>query len=239
MEIAVTSESAKLSDTEIAFMVAACSAQAEEFCLAWGLPIVPVAFYAKGTVLPDSVTHAMVLVDDIDSPGALGYHDDTAGVIYGRVLVQDVVSTGITLSHECLELIGDPTCDKYEQWSGDRLQAKEACDRVEADSYDQMVTLLGETRTMQVSNYLLLAAFQPGSAGPWDRMGRLATWDGQSPGGYCIAMDTGGNVTNVFAERGAMPATFARKLVNPTSRTLRRLRNPPRPPVTSPEGAAA
>lgn len=239
MQIAVTSESAKLQDPDLAFLVAACNAQAAEYCAANGIPDVPVAFYSRGTVLPPGTTHAMVLVDDLDVAGALGYHDDAAGVIYGRVLVQDLDATGITLSHECLELIGDPTCDKWEPWSNGRQQAREACDRVEGDSYIETVTLLGETRGVSVSNYLLPAAFAPDSAGPWDRMGRLTSWDGQTPGGYCIAMDAGGNVSNVFASRGAVPFSFARKLTNAQSRTLRRLRNPPRPSVVSPEGAAA
>lgn len=226
MEIGITTESARVQDADLAFIVKACSQQAEEFCAAWGLPVVPVAFYKRGTVLSLQTTHALVIVDDLDAPGALGYHTDEAGVIYAKVLAQDTEATGLTVSHEVLEMIGDPKCNDWRPYSAGRLQAKEACDRCEADSYSEPTTVLGETRGIPVSNYLLPAAFAENSVGPWDRMGRLPSWDAMSPGGYVILRDQSGNVTNVFAERGKVPSSFGRKLTNPQSRTLRRLRSP-------------
>ena len=224
MEIAVINESTRISDADVAFATRACAQQAEEFCAAWGIPQTAVAFYARGTAIPVTTTHAMVLVDDIGDPGILGFHDVDEGVIYGRVLVQgDYQATSVTLSHEVLELLGDPRCNEWAPWTGTRMQAREAADRVEGDTYVETATILGETRGVNVSNYLLPSAFVPGSAGPWDRMGRLTSWDGMTHGGYVIVRDEAGNVSNVFASR-AVPDGFYRKLVNPRSRTLRRLR---------------
>jgi hypothetical protein len=240
VNIALTSESDLVSDSELAFIAAACNAQAEEFCRAHGLPFVSVSFYARGTKLPSSTTYALVIRDQIDAPGAAGFHDvDGNGVPYGELLAQDPTSTGVTASHEIQELILDPPCDFWAPWSSGRRQAKEACDRVEADTYVQRVTVLGETRDVPVSNYLLPPAFVEGSAGPWDRMGLLKSWDEIRPGGYCIVMNARGDVSNVFGDSRTVPQSFARKLTNPSSRTLRRLRNPPRPSMTSPESAGS
>jgi hypothetical protein len=236
VNIALISESDRIGDADLYFMAAACSAQAEEFCRAYGIAPILVSAYSRGTKLPPETTHVATIKDTLGVPGALGFHDVSGPVEYIEIEAQDVTSTGVTASHEVLELLGDPTCDKWAPWRDGKQQAREVADRVEGDNYVETVTVLGETRPVNVSNYLLPAAFEAGSAGPWDRMNRLTSWDGLTPGGYVIVQDAAGNVANVFAEKGAMPSSFARKLVNPLSRTLRRLRNPPRPSITSPEG---
>jgi len=55
----------------------------------------------------------LYLMDYTDSPGALGYHTETAnGVPWGRVFVKTAQQLGyswtVTLSHELLEMLGDP-----------------------------------------------------------------------------------------------------------------------------------
>src|SRR5882724_9792629 len=97
---------------------------------------------------------------DIDTPGALGFHDDVNGVVFARVKYQGE-ETSVTLSHEVLEEMGDPACDLYLSLGDGREQAGEACDRVEGDTYS--------VDGVHLSNYLLLAAFQPDSTGPWDK----------------------------------------------------------------------
>ena len=221
MEIGIVKATDAISDKDVAFIAEACSQQAEEFCAAWGLPVVPVSFYVRGAAPSESVSHAFVIVDTIE-PGMLGMHTEWAGIPNAEVLLQDVAGTSSTCSHEVLEMIGDPLCNLWAPYTNGRRQAREAADRVEADVYYEPVTILGETRSMPVSNYLLPSAFVTDGAGPWDRMGRLTSWDGMTPGGYCIVQDAAGNVANVFADR--VPETFARKLANPNSRTLQRLR---------------
>lgn len=223
MEIAVVNESATLGDSDVAFMVAACAQQAEELCLAWSLPFVPVAFYAKGTSLSPKTTHAMVLTDSLNEPGALGYHSDDGGVIYGRVQAQGIPATGITLSHECCELIVDPTCDQWCPMPDGRKVAKETSDPVEGDSYVESVTVLGETRGIALSNYILPSWLEADGKAPFDRMSRCLAPFAMTDGGYLIVRDEHGDVSNVFAGYGP-PMTFGRKLTNARSRTLRRLR---------------
>lgn len=227
MQICVTSDSDRIADDDLAFLVAACDQQAEEFCRDWGLAYVPVVFYARGTDLGPKVTHALVIVDDIGQPGIRGFHDvDDNGVAFARVEAPDTAAElGRILSHECLELIGNPKLDKWAPWRGKLQQAVESCDRCQDDTYLESVEIIGETRGVAVSNYLLPAAFEPNSVGPWDRMGRLRTWDDVSlPGGYTITRDELGRVVPVFGSRATASADVLRKFVNPQSRTTKLMR---------------
>lgn len=221
--IAVTvADGCSADPARVAAWCEAVDKQAREFADAWRVEYTPVLFFSgdvltklKGKALKDFTSDARLLTieDDVGDPGALGYHDDVAGVIFARVMFQGE-PTSITLSHEVLEEMGDPTCDAWVDIGGGRQQALEACDRVEGDNY----ILDG----VAVSNYLLPSAFD-GSAGPWDKLGVLKHWDGMSGGGYMIVRAEDGTVTDVFAETKHAKATVATKRARPDSRLARRL----------------
>jgi hypothetical protein len=52
----------------------------------------------------------IVMLDDLDEPGALGYHVDRFGQPYALVALTD--SWSLTASHECLEMLADPFGDR-------------------------------------------------------------------------------------------------------------------------------
>jgi hypothetical protein len=221
-EIAVCNRSRNLSDHDLAFMVEACAAQVEEAAAAWGIPPVPVQLYRNGEGVLPPVCWVFTVVDSIDMTGALGYHDDWAGTIYGQILAQGD-ATSVTLSHECLETLVDRTCTGWRPLPDGRDVALEVCDPCESDSYLQSVTIFGETRGVMLSNYVLPSWFDPAGQFPYDRLRRLGSGaPTQTPGGYILVRDQDGNVSNVFAS-GHMPARMIQKLSNPRSRTLRRL----------------
>jgi hypothetical protein len=220
VRIAVMSESARVSDADLQFMAEACHRQAIECADAWSLPRIVVSFYRRGTDLPPATTNLMSIVDTIDVDSALGYHTDYGGIIYGLVLAQDTVGTGVTLSHEILEMLVDPDA---EEWRGD--VALEVCDPVEADVYQSPpVTILGETRQVLLSNYVYPAWFDVAASGPYDRMGKLTAPLAMTSGGYVIKRNPDGTSRTVFARTGDVPASWYRKLINPKSRTMGRLR---------------
>lgn len=237
MQIVVTIAPGCVADPrKVAFWCLACDQQATEFAQAWGIEPTPVNFYSADVLakMDDATMQKFVadsrlltIQDVLDAPGALGYHTDVAGVIFACVLYQGD-ATSITISHEVMEEIGDPTCDVYIPMGDGRSQAKESADRVEGDSYTETATIGPDSVPVDVSNYLLPSAFVPGSSAPWDRMGRLTTWDGATPGGYTIIVDANGTETNVFARvKVGGPeahATLAAKLERPDGRLLRRLR---------------
>ena len=107
--------------------------QVIECAKAWGIQPMACSFYASTIGLPAADVHIIEIVDDLDQPGALGYHTDVAGVEYGRVLAQGA-DTSITLSHEALELLCDPTCDQWRARGDGSMVALEVCDPVEGDS---------------------------------------------------------------------------------------------------------
>lgn len=220
MQIAVINKSSRIPDDVLAFAAKACDAQVMECAAAWGIDPTPVAFYAREQGLPQSQVRIMAIVDEIDADGAAGYHDDALGVIYGRVLAQSNADTGVTLSHECLEELIDPTCDKWRDMGGGRQTALEVCDAVEADTYEVDVEIVEETRKVVVSNYLLPKWFDPAATGNFDRMGRLKEPFTLTDGGYILVRDRTGDVTSVFARR--WNARLAQKQKNPDSRVRRR-----------------
>lgn len=215
----------------------ALDAQAREFCTATGKEYTPVIFFSsdvltklEGDELTAFTTDCRLLTVrmSIDAPGALGYHDDVAGVIFANVLMGPEWT--VTASHEVLEEIGDVTCDSYKPWTNGDEQAEEYCDRVEGDTYRVEGTL--------VSNYLLPSAFVPGSEGPWDKLGQLTKWDGMTGGGYVIVRTSDGATSDVFAETAHAKAKAERKRAKLGGRTARRLaavREVPATPVSEPK----
>jgi hypothetical protein len=97
------------------------------------------------TLAPQKVPadSAMYLVDEASLPGALGFHDlNTRDVPVGFVFVLDPADWTVTLSHEVLELILDPTVNIFVPGPDPRnpnnivLHTYEACDAVERISYE-------------------------------------------------------------------------------------------------------
>jgi hypothetical protein len=112
-QFAVINTSKTLSTVDLLFMVEACDQQVDEFSEAWGLdPVACVVLYGDVSKLPvDDVMIAWVC-DSLDEPDALGYHSAIGDRPFIKVLAQGP-QTSITLSHEFLETLGDPTCDRW------------------------------------------------------------------------------------------------------------------------------
>lgn len=229
MQHAIINKSKRLPDDVLAFAAKACDAQVIECAEAWGVAPTPVTFYADESGLPARDVRIMAVVDDLDFPGALGYHDFSLGVVYGRVLAQSVTDTGVTLSHEFLETLVDPYCNAWRAMGGGRSVALEVCDPVQGDTYPVPVTILGERRQVLVSNYVLPRWFDTAARGGFDRMGRLSLPFSMTDGGYLIVRDEHGNQDNVFARARlryhGMTArlSVAGKLGNGDTRIARRL----------------
>lgn len=231
--IALTVDPAcKADPTTVAFWVEALDLQAREFAAAWGVPYLPVVYYSADVlqgVADDELTKftadaRLLTIQTTMEAGALGFHDDVAGVIFARVLYQ-ADQTPITASHEICELLGDPDCNGWVEMSPGKSVAKESADPVEGDSYLQAATIGGETREVPVSNYVLLSYFDAKGVTPFDRLGKLHAPFAMDTGGYQIIMDASGATTDVFASWGTSVGRMAvaRKVANPDSRASRRL----------------
>ncbi len=144
IKIAVINESHTVSDTEVSRLVPALQKQVTtDFAPAWGVPA-DLRFVPKG-----QKTHAgewwLVILDDADQAGALGYHDVTdEGLPLGKVFARTTINDGgkwtITASHELLEMLGDPEINltvfvQDGNHPTGRLYAYEVCDACEDDEF--------------------------------------------------------------------------------------------------------
>lgn len=137
--IQIVNESTVVSDKEIASYVPALQIQiSRDFAPIWGADAT-LEFVPKGGKL-DSEKCWLGVFDHSDQAGALGYHDVTPnGMPIGKVFAADGAKYGnslsVTISHELVELLGDPSCeDCMFDEASNRFFCKEAADAVEDDS---------------------------------------------------------------------------------------------------------
>lgn len=196
------------------------------FCQSQGCPVGIAANLAS--VPKDEDVCVMAILDSADQAGALGYHDTTPdGRPYGKVFLEPILSNGgdlitqsislsVTLSHECLETVGDPYANAWVRHSDGILYAQENCDPCEADSY----VIDG----VAVSNFVGPRWFSEGS-GPYDYMGKLTSPFTMTSGGYMITMDANGDVHQVFGS--SYPEWRKKTKEHAASRTNKRMHPSP------------
>lgn len=147
------------------------------------------------------------LLDDSDQANALGYHDVLPdGRPIGKAFIGDALRAGleptVTISHEVLEIGGDPYCvgafdigrdPQNRQW----LVASELCDMVEADEdgYD--------VEGIRVSNFATPNWFDPNGdpSREMDWCGLLTKPLTLRPGGYASVWVEGRGWSQVFDKR--------------------------------------
>ena len=175
--------------------------------------------------------------DKIDVEDALGYHDrNDNGIPFGIVSLNECRKAGdnwtSTLSHEALELLGDPESNLLVRGPhpGDKRRVVfhwfEMCDAVQGEYY--------EIDGVQLSNFILPAYFtrgeQPGArndflARPYE--GRVLQSFGINPGGYAGFYDPERKTDTTFAHKddAQAKAAIARKDAAKIGRGWRRKHN--------------
>lgn len=143
IKIAIINGSTVLTDEQVKKALPALQTQVtRDFAPAWGIDA-DLEFIPKGKKLPAKYWW-LVMLDNSDQAGALGYHDVTKdGLPLGKVFVKSDLQYGlqwtVTASHELLEMLGDPDINltafvQHSNTSG-RLYAYEVCDACEDDSF--------------------------------------------------------------------------------------------------------
>ena len=154
----------QLTDEEIQTAIRAINRQiAEDFTPHWSMSAT-LRLEGRSAAMPDQAQLAdlrgdavIYLWNQADVPGAIGYHfQNNRGVPYGFVFTEIARSIGepwsVTLSHEALELIGDPETNMlvmgpHPNDNRDVFHWFEMCDAVQAETY--------EIDGVAVSNFLL------------------------------------------------------------------------------------
>ncbi len=135
INIAFINQSTVVKDDEVVKVVAALQRQVtEHYYPAWGVD-------AKLVVGDGVGMWKIVILDNSDQAGALGYHDLTEeGLPIGKVFAKTDVDDGVpwskTVSHELLEMLGDPGINLvvYRE-ELNQLWAYENCDACEEIMY--------------------------------------------------------------------------------------------------------
>lgn len=233
MKIEIVLHATSVSIEDAATWTEAVTAQLQDdVAPAWEKAAPSVAL-ARGVDPRDATAFPVVIFDDADQPGALGYHDvGPDGRPYGRVFAKTTLDNGgnpsTTLSHEAIELFLDPDCTLWAIGTDGRLHAVEGCDAVEADEYDKKV---GDV-VVKVSNFLLPPYFSanPPAGAKFDFLGKLGSPSpAKTPGGYTIDADVS-NEGQSFAHKvlAVFHEAFAewKRAIkaHPASRTSRRSR---------------
>jgi len=163
----------------------------------------------------------LILFDDADQAGALGYHDlSPKGHAYGKVFVKTTLQARETvssvLSHELLEMLGDPKVDQVARNPlNGYVYAVENCDAVEAESY--------EIGHVPVSNFVTPAWFNASapSTVKFDFLGNVRAPFKINPGGY-MPVQVNGKWTQIFGSQAAFER-YHRGEHNRTPRILEEL----------------
>ncbi len=228
--VAVINFATQVTDSEAQDAIRAVNRQIEEdFVPIWGagrrlvLHASPFAPSVDSVLAEDPVraSGVLYLVDTGSLAGALGYHDmNAAEVPVGFVFTEvgEDEDWTVTLSHEALELIVDPTVNIFVPGPDPRafddparwlLHAYEVCDAVERTQY--------EIDGIRVSNFVTPQYFREGDA-PGTRndfLGVGVPSFGATPGSHLGVIDPStGQFETIFPTRelpSSTPGGFARR----------------------------
>lgn len=162
IEVAIVNASNVVTDAEAAATVAALQIQTtRDFFPIWGIDA-HLTFVGHGSNVPTGHWQ-LVILDNSDQSGALGYHDITRdgqplGKIFAGTDKRYGLSWSVTASHELFEMLVDPWVNLtvFAQ-SGDhagRLYAYEVCDACEDDSFGYKIN------NILVSDFVFPAWFE-------------------------------------------------------------------------------
>lgn len=197
IEVLVTNASTVVADDEVRALLPALQTQvSRDLSPIWSGTDAKLFFESAGTAAADR--WALVILDDSDQAGALGYHDLTAnnqpvGKVFAKSDKDSGEDWGVTASHELCEMLVDPWINllKFTTHSGQPATTiEEVCDPVEGNSY------LIDGRA--VSDFVLPAYYGTTEAPKYDHLGVLSAPMTLAPGGYLSLQDAAGNWSQIF-----------------------------------------
>ncbi len=202
-EIAFVNGVGAMDPTDFAFAVEAIRVQLREhFLPAWQhlLPVkrpLEVCGYTRTTDLAPGSFAPILILPSLDKADVLGDHGgfEVSDSAWGRSLPDSTV-----MSHEAMELAGDPFGNRWIALPSGVVTALEVCDGVENDHYAIRASIGGQSRDVWVSNFVHPAYFGEG-VGQFDHMG-LCTGPGDNRG-YLVTQQDDGSTINVFAAHAA------------------------------------
>jgi hypothetical protein len=249
MNIAIVNESTLITAREAQAMTMAVNLQLKrDFCPLWEIVPSTVTYYASYNLVPPKMP-LILIEDESDIEGALGYHTETLdnrtiGFVFAGTILQHGGSVlksrsgeytvAAVLSHEVLEMVVDPNVNMWAD--GPTIEygwqyCYECCDPVESDFYNvtvrmsRQVGLPAQQVSVSVSDFVLPAWFdsQAPNGVRCDFMRLLTTPFHLRPYGYMIVRDpAAGDVWFVFGAKRPLEWRIHAKIDSLRSRTHRR-----------------
>lgn len=227
--VALVSDTPSLSLTDLSPVAAALQKQAtRDFGPSWDVDATVDAFDKLESVPLDY--WPVILRDDINQPGAAGYHTDDRGQPFS--LVQVDANWPLTASHETLEMLGDPHGNRTvagspppqapDPISGFErvLYLVEVCDPCEAD------TLAYGVNGVTVSDFITPHYYDPNetTGAQYDFRGSISAPHTVLDGGY---VSFGNPVDNqwyqIIVENGVVQSRSLGVITSASGRSLREL----------------
>jgi hypothetical protein len=185
--IAIINESTVVPDADLAAALMGFQDQiAEDVSPAWNVSAG--LYIAKPReAAPDD--WQMALLDDSDQAGALGYHDLTGsgqplGKVFAKTDLQYNCDWHVTMSHELIEIIVDPTISRLATSpDGTRQYAVEPGDPVEDDQFSYVKS------SIKVSNFALPPWYGLPGGTNYDFLAKVAAPFQIISGGYAAYLD--------------------------------------------------
>lgn len=144
IQLQIKNHSTVCTDDEVRAVIAACQKQVDrDFGPVYGTRA-SLRFAAKDEAL-SAYDWQLLVVDNADQAGALGYHETAAngapiGYCFAKTTKDDGGNWTVTFSHELLELLADPEINLCAlDQSGQKLYAYECCDACEDDSLSYVI----------------------------------------------------------------------------------------------------
>jgi hypothetical protein len=202
-DIAVTNASTCLNDGQVEAVIPALQRQvSQDFKAYWDLDC-SLSFLSKDETLTAGWWQ-IVLTDDPDQAGALGYHEMTSqgtplGKVFAGLDLRSGYSWTVTLSHELLEMLADPWINWCAQGSDGKIYALEVCDAVEADKLGYKID------GVLLSDFVTPGWFEPTEADRVDFQQHLSSRLELAKGGYISVLNPGKGWTQITAESTEIP----------------------------------
>jgi hypothetical protein len=209
IKVAIINASTVLTDNQVKTVVPALQTQVHrDFAPAWGIDA-DLIFVPKGKK-PPSGSWWLVILDNSDQAGALGYHDLTKqGLPLGKVFAGSDMKLGynwtVTASHELLEMLADPdinlTAFVESSAQSGILYAYEVCDACEADQFGYKI---GGTLVSDFIYPAWFESFRKKGSTQFDYGKRIQKPFALLKGGYIGVYDvkSGGGWHQITAESG-------------------------------------
>jgi hypothetical protein len=227
-KVACVIESPDVSTQQLERMIAGVLIQcARDFEISWDIPCPTIKGYQSESDV-SSDWDLIVFLPSSDMANALGYHSETPdGRKFARVFTSGMAIAEIeeTFSHELLEMLLDPPCNRWAQSPNGELWPIEASDAVQGQSYK--IDLGDDGAAITVADFVTPEFFDPNEkVGPFNcnQVHRIAGPFTLAPQGYTVLM-TEGVITQRF---GAYVTDLMRDMhrarkYHPAARTARRM----------------